>query len=129
MTIPVPSLQAGFTGVKDAKFVVPTASYKRENLTTKMPMLGFIEEAKIYKPPILNPTTDVSTARRVLMCRNDLRVKVGRRAKEERTIKFSIEGIGRNTKSFFPRPINNRPILVPTNSQDASKRNKLGLPR
>ena len=102
-------------------------SSSEKNLTTRMPLLGFVQDSDIYKPKILNPTTSIDTSDRVLACRNDLRVKVGRRPKEARTIKHVLEGYGRNTTSFFPRPPNNLPLLVPRSAVDASPSQSTGF--
>ena len=126
----IPALSAGLTGTRTVPAIdfVPGAVMKKENLFTRMPLLGFVPEGEIYKPKMLNPTTSIDTSDRVLMCRNDLRVKVGRRPKESRTIKQVLEGYSRNSSSFFPRPPNNLTLLVPRSSMDASRPNKLGLP-
>ena len=127
----IPSLRVGLSGTAALPAIdfVPTAVYKKENLTSKMPLLGFVPENEIDKPKMLNPTTSIDTSDRVLACRNDLRVKVGRKPKEARTIKMVLDGYGRGESSFFPRPPNNRPLLVSRSSIDASRPNKLGLPR
>lgn len=125
----IPSLLAGHSGVAavTASALVPTASFSRPNLLSSKPNLGFVKESDLYKPPMLNDTTSISTARRVLNCKNDLRVKVGRRAKD----KFSLHqtsGVGRNTQSIFPREHqNNLALLIPSDSHTAGRLNKLGL--
>ena len=35
---------------------------KKENLYTRMPLLGFVPEGEIYKPKMLNPTTSIDTS-------------------------------------------------------------------
>jgi hypothetical protein len=54
----------------------------------------------------------VYTYRREIMCRNDLRIKVGRAAKDKFIVHNSLEGVGRNTKSIFTKPQNNHPLLI-----------------
>ena len=126
----IPSLISGLEGKEavPAIALVPTASFKRENLTTKNPNLGYVPENQIYKPAMMNDTTSISTARRVIMCRNDLRVKVGRPAKDKFKL-HQTSGVGRKTNDIFPRERpNNSKLHITTDSQSVIKLNKLGVP-
>jgi hypothetical protein len=127
----IPSLMSGLEGKEavPAIALVPTASFKRENLTTKNPNLGYVPENQIYKPAMMNETTSISTARRVIMCRNDLRVKVGRPAKDKFKL-HQTSGVGRKTNDIFPRERpNNLPLHITTDSQSIFTLNKLGVPK
>eukprot|EP00966_Prymnesium_polylepis_P222687 5151391-Prymnesium_polylepis.7 len=130
--IPTPSVFSGLEGKSEVPTgaLVPTASFSRANLLSKNPMIGFVDEATIHKgkPKMLNGTTDVSTKRRVIACRNDLRVKVGHPAKDKLTMKPPT-GIGRKTKSIFPRDPNNLAVYVPASSDDGARNSKLGVPK
>lgn len=126
----IPSLISGLEGKEavPAIALVPTASFKRENLTTKNPNLGYVPENQIYKPAMMNDTTNISTSRRVIMCRNDLRVKVGRPAKDKFKL-HQTSGVGRKTNDIFPRERpNNSKLHITTDSQSVIKLNKLGAP-
>lgn len=128
----IPSLTASFLGKGEVPMVslVPTASFKRDNLLTKNPPLGYVDLLKDgQRPAMHNATTSISTARRVLHCRNDLRVKVGRPAKDRFALN-QTSGIGRNSKSIFSREhANNGKIMIPSDSQVAGRLNKLGVPK
>ena len=128
----IPALYAGMTGENEIPTLqfLPVASFKRENLLTRSPFLGFVNEKDIYRTPMLNPTTSIATDRRVMCCRNDLRVSVGRPAKDKRSM-YAPNGFSNkelNTNNKFARPFNNYKLLIPTNSQDASKKSMLGIP-
>ena len=126
----IPSLISGLEGKEavPAIALVPTASFKRENLTTKNPNLGYVPENQIYKPAMMNDTTNISTSRRVIMCRNHLRVKVGRPAKDKFKL-HQTSGVGRKTNDIFPRERpNNSKLHITTDSQSVIKLNKLGVP-
>lgn len=125
----IPSIYSGLEGKAAVPMIalVPSASFKKENTTTRQPSLGFVDPRKMDKPAMHNATTSISTARRVLHCRNDLRVKIGRPPKD----RFAVGQvtIGRKTTSIFPREHpNNGRIMIPSDSQVAYKLNKLGIP-
>ena len=127
----IPSLTAGLLGKETVPTLalVPTASFKRDNLLTKNPPLGFVDPKTMDKPAMHNAVTSIDTSRRVLMCKNDLRVKVGRSAKERFALN-QTSGIGRKTGSIFPRKHpNNGKIMIPSNSHVAGRLNKLGIPK
>ena len=63
------------------------------------------------------------------MCRNDLRIKVGRAAKDKFIVHNSLEGVGRNTNSIFTKPKNNNPLLIQADSNNVSRPSKLGRPK
>ena len=124
----IPSLYAGLTGVAEVPRIdiVPTAHFKRPNLLSREPHLGkYDSKNDVYKPKIMNASLGIDTSRRVIMCKNDLRVKVGRPAKDNARVEPSLKGVGRNTYCKFSRPTNNMPILNMADSQYASKVSKL----
>jgi len=124
----IPSLYAGFTGVAEVPRIdiVPTAHFKRPNLLSREPHLGkYDSKNDVYKPKMMNASLGTDTSRRVIMCKNDLRVKVGRPAKDKQVVNPALKGIGRNTYCEFSRPTNNMPILNMADSQNASKVSKL----
>ena len=124
----IPSLYAGFTGVAEVPRIdiVPTAHFKRPNLLSREPHLGkYDSKNDVYKPKMMNASLGTDTSRRVIMCKNDLRVKVGRPAKDNARVEPSLKGVGRNTYCKFSRPTNNMPILNMADSQNASKVSKL----
>lgn len=124
----IPSLYAGLTGVAEVPRIdiVPTAHFKRPNLLSREPHLGkYDSKNDVYKPKIMNASLGIDTSRRVIMCKNDLRVKVGRPAKDNARVEPSLKGVGRNTYCKFSRPTNNMPILNMADSQNASKISKL----
>ena len=128
----IPSLYSGLEGKETVPTVslVPTASFKRDNLLTKNPPLGYVDLLKDgQRPAMHNATTSISTARRVLMCKNDLRVKIGRPAKDRFAL-GQVTGVGRKTTSIFPREHrNNGRIMIPSDSHTAGRLNKLGIPK
>ena len=128
----IPSLTAGLLGKETVPMVslVPTASFKRDNLLTKNPPLGFVDPKTMEKPAMHNQTTSIDTSRRVLMCKNDLRQKVGRPAKERFQLNQTT-GVGRHhNTSIFPREHgNNGRIMIPSDSHTAGRLNKLGIPK
>ena len=128
----IPSLTAGLLGNSEVKTLelIPNASFKRENMTTKQPSLGYVDLLKDgHKPAMHNATTSISTARRVLHCKNDLRISIGRPPKQRFQLN-QTSGIGRNTNSIFPREnANNGRIMIPSDSHVAYKRNNLGIPK
>ena len=124
----IPSLYAGFTGVAEVPRIdiVPTAHFKRPNLLSREPHLGkYDSKNDVYKPKMMNASLGTDTSRRVIMCKNDLRVKVGRPAKDKQVVNPALKGIGRNTYCEFSRPPNNMPVLKMADSQNASKISKL----
>ena len=127
----IPSIYTGIKGqaVVPSVDLVPSASFKRENMTTRNPALGYVDPMTMDKPAMHNQTTSISTARRVLMCKNDLRVKVGRPAKHRFALN-QTSGIGRKTSSIFTREHpNNGRIMRPSDNHVASRLNKLGIPK
>ena len=60
----------------------------------------------------MNASLGTDTSRRVIMCKNDLRVKVGRPAKDKQVVNPALKGIGRNTYCEFSRPPNNMPMYL-----------------
>ena len=127
----IPSLTAGLEGKEELPMLalIPTSSFKRENMTTKNPPLGFVDPKNMHQQPMMNDTTSISTARRVLHCKNDLRISIGRPAKQRFQLN-QTSGIGRNTNSIFPREkANNGKIMIPSDSHVAYKRNNLGIPK
>ena len=127
----IPSLTAAFLGKETVPTIalVPTCSFKRDNLLTKNPPLGFVDPKMMDKPPMHNQTTSIDTSRRVLMCKNDLRVKIGRPAKDRFAL-GQTTGVGRKTTSIFPREHgNNGRIMIPSDSHTAGRLNKLGIPK
>jgi hypothetical protein len=127
----IPSLNAGLLGKETVPTIalVPTASFKRDNLLTKNPPLGFVDPKTMDKPAMHNQTTSIDTSRRVLMCKNDLRQKVGRPAKDRFALNQTT-GVGRKTTSIFPREHkNNGRIMIPSDSHTAGRLNKLGIPK
>ena len=126
----IPSLTSGLEGKGEVPTIalVPTASFKRDNLLTRNPPLGYVDPKNMEKPAMHNATTSISTARRVLHCKNDLRVKIGRSAKDRFALN-QTSGIGRKTSSIFPREhANDGKIMIPSDSHVAGRLNKLGVP-
>ena len=128
----IPSLTASLLGKSEVQTIalVPSASFKRDNLLTRNPALGYVDLLKDgQRPAMHNQTTSISTARRVLHCRNDLRVKIGRPAKDRFALN-QTSGIGRKTSSIFPREhANDGKIMIPSDSHVAGRLNKLGVPK
>lgn len=128
----IPSLTAALLGKSEVPTIalVPSASFKRDNLLTRNPALGYVDLLKDgQRPAMHNQTTSISTARRVLHCRNDLRVKIGRPAKDRFALN-QTSGIGRKTSSIFPREhANDGKIMIPSDSHVAGRLNKLGVPK
>jgi len=120
--IPIPSIYSGITGKKDIVVNVPNAGFIKPNLTNKKPLQAFQEN---YKPKMFSESLGCDTSRRVLSCRNDLRVKVGKKLKEKSTVKPSYEGVGRKTVSIFERPVNDLPLMPTYDSNDISRLSKL----
>jgi hypothetical protein len=126
----LPALYAGLTG--DAPKKPPpvgktTGSFVRQNLLSTQPNLGFVKENKLYKPKMYDNISKFAD-RRVMSCRNDLRVVIGNPPKDHLVVRPPLVGIGRRTHhKIFPRPQNNLPVLVPANSADASRPSKLGI--
>ena len=127
----IPSLYSGLQGKEavPAVALVPGTLFRRANMTTKEPSLGYVPPEQMHKQPMMNDCTSIDTSRRVIHCKNDLRIFIGRPPKD----KFALNqtsGVGRKTSSIFPREYaNNGKIMVTSDSQVASKLNKLGLPR
>ena len=127
----IPSLTSGLLGNTEVPTIalIPSASFMRHNLLTKNPPLGFVDPKNMDKPAMHNATTSISTARRVLHCRNDLRIKIARPPKDRFALN-QTSGIGRKTNSIFPREnANNGRIMIPSDSHVAYKRNNLGIPK
>jgi hypothetical protein len=127
----IPSLYSGLQGNAEVPTLalIPSASFMRHNLLTKQPSLGFVDPKNMHQQPMMNDTTSISTARRVLHCRNDLRILIGRPPKDRFNV-GQVTGIGRNTNSIFPREkANNGKIMIPSDSHVAYKRNNLGIPK
>ena len=118
----IPSIYSGITGKKDIVVNIPNAGFMKLNLTNKEPLQAFQVP---YKPKIFSESLGCDTSRRVMMCRNDLRVRVGKKAKEKSIVRPSLEGVGRKTTSIFERPVNNLPILPSYDSNDISRLSKL----
>jgi len=113
----IPSLLSGMTGDHEVPRIdiVPAAQFSRPNLLSRSPNLGKYESKDIYKPKMMNNALSIDTGRRVINCQNTLRTVVGKAAKEKQTVKPVIAG--RNFTSL--------PILVSTDSQNASRQSKL----
>ena len=127
----IPSLTSGLLGNTEVPTIalIPSASFMRHNLLTKNPPLGFVDPKNMDKPAMHNATTSISTARRVLHCKNDLRISIGRPPKQRFQLN-QTSGIGRKTNSIFPREnANNGRIMIPSDSHVAYKRNNLGIPK
>jgi|TARA_E500000318_G_scaffold53039_1_gene49393 hypothetical protein len=119
----IPSLYSGLTGDSEIPMIdfVPTVQFSRANLLSRDPLLGFYDSVTdVYKPKMMNAALGIDTSRRVINCKNDLKTKVGRPAKEKSIVRPVTKGVGRNTSSVFRQPAN-LPVIVPTHSQDASK--------
>lgn len=109
--------------------LVPTQGFYKSNLRSRDPLLGYQDDIPRKVPPMLNNLTNAAPYRRTLMLKNDLRVKVIRQPKGKFAVYNSLQGVGRNQKSIFPRPKNDHPLLTPADSQHAFSRNTLGVPK
>ncbi len=118
----IPSLYSGLTGNSEVPMIdfMPTVQFSRANLLSRDPLLAFYDNVTDYKPKMMNAALGIDTSRRVINCKNDLKTKVGRPAKEKSIVRPVTEGVGRNTSSVF-RQAANLPVIVPTHSQDISK--------
>jgi hypothetical protein len=121
----------GFTGKKEPTpfDLVPSQGFYHGNLKTRRPLLGYQDNINENVPSVLTSLTADASYRRMINCRNDLRVKVLRGPKDKFKVHNSLEGVGRNQQSRFPKPKNNYPLLVPADSQNINVKNKLGLPK
>lgn len=129
MSLPViPGLQKGSKEPTQFDIVPPTGFYKG-NLKTRRPLLSYQDDITENVPSFLNNLTNVAAYRREIMCRNDLRIKVGRAAKDKFIVHNSLEGVGRNTNSIFTKPKNNHPLLIQADSNNLSRPSKLGRPK
>jgi len=121
----------GFSGKREptAFDIVPSQGFYKGNLKTRRPLLGYQDDITENVPSMLTNLTNVAAYRREIMCRNDLRVKVGRTAKDKFMVYNSLEGVGRNTYSIFAKPKNNHPLLIPADSNNVRRPSKLGVPK
>jgi hypothetical protein len=122
---------AGFTGKREptAFDIVPSQGFYKGNLKTRHPLLSYQDDITENVPSFLNNLTNVAGYRRGIMCRNDLRIKVGRAAKDKFIVHNNLEGVGRNTNSIFTKPKNNHPLLIQADSNNVSRPSKLGRPK
>jgi hypothetical protein len=129
MSLPViPGLQKG--SKEPTQFdIVPATGFFKGNLKTRNPLLSYQDDITENVPSFLNNLTNVAAYRRAIMCRNDLRIKVGRAAKDKFIVHNSLEGVGRNTNSIFTKPKNNHPLLIQADSNTVSRPSKLGRPK
>ena len=125
-TIP-PTIQ-GLSGKSEQAVFTPNAGFMKKQLLSRNPLLGYQEGLAETAPSVLTPLTADASYRKMINCRNDLRVKVLRGPKEKFKVHNSLEGVGRNQQSRFTKPKNNYPLLVAADSQNISLKNKLGLP-
>ena len=129
MALPViPGLQKGSKEPTPFQ-IVPSQGFYKGNLKTRNPLLSYQDDKTENVPSFLNNLTNVSAYRRQIMCRNDLRIKVGRAAKDKFIVHNSLEGEGRNTNSIFTKPKNNHPLLIQADSNNVSRPSKLGRPK
>ena len=129
MALPViPGLQKG-SKEPTAFEIVPSQGFYKGNLKTRKPLLSYQDDINENVPSFLNNLTNVAGYRREIMCRNDLRIKVGRAAKDKFIVHNSLEGVGRNTNSIFTKPKNNHPLLIQADSNNVSRPSKLGRPK
>ena len=129
MALPViPGLQKGSKEPTPFQ-IVPSQGFYKGNLKTRNPLLSYQDDKTENVPSFLNNLTNVSAYRRQIMCRNDLRIKVGRAAKDKFIVHNSLEGVGRNTNSIFTKPKNNHPLLIQADSNNVSRPSKLGRPK
>ena len=129
MGIP-PQIQ-GLTGNREPSIIdiVPTTGFMKTQLRSKNPLLGYQEYIAESAPPVLTPLTSDSSYRRMIMCRNDLRIKVLRAPKDKFKIHNTLIGVARNESSIFQKPKNNHRLLIPADSNDIQRPNKLGIPK
>lgn len=127
----IPPLIPGLTGNQEPSIIdiVPTTGFMKTQLRTRNPLLGYQEGISEAAPAVLNALSADSSYRRMIMCRNDLRVKVLRAPKDKFKIHNSMIGVARNEKSIFQKPKNNHPLLIPADSNDIQRPNKLGIPK
>ena len=129
MALPViPGLQKGSKEPTQFDIVTATGFFKG-NLKTRNPLISYQDDITENVPSFLNNLTNVAVYRRGIMCRNDLRIKVGRAAKDKFIVHNSLEGVGRNTNSIFTKPKNNHPLLIQADSNNVSRPSKLGRPK
>jgi hypothetical protein len=118
----IPSIYSGITGNKDIVVNIPNAGFMKTNLTNRQPLQM---QTEVYKPKMFSESLGCDTSRRVISCRNDLRVKVGKKSKEKSIVRPSLVGVGRNTQSTFAIPPNDLPLMPAYNSNDVSRISKL----
>jgi hypothetical protein len=127
----IPPQITGLTGKQEPSLIdiMPTTGFMKTQLKTRNPLIGFQEGISEAAPAVLNALSADSSYRRMIMCRNDLRVKVLRAPKDKFKIHNSLIGVARNEKSIFQKPKNNHPLLIPADSNDIQRSNKLGVPK
>ena len=127
----IPPRIPGVTGNQEPSIIdiVPTTGFMKTQIRSRNPLLGYQEYISESAPPVLNALSADSSYRRMIMCRNDLRVKVLRAPKDKFKIHNLLIGVGRNEKSIFQKPKNNHPLLIPADSNDIQRPNKLGIPK
>jgi hypothetical protein len=109
--------------------IVPATGFYKGNLKSRRPLLSYQDDITENVPSFLNNLTNVAAYRREIMCRNDLRTKVGRARKDKFIVHNSLEGVGRNNNSIFTKPKNNYPLLIQPDSNNVSRPSKLQRPK
>ena len=130
----IPGIRNGLQSkMPEVQPTVPTSGFMHDGATRANRVdLGYATESGLQasKPKYLNDTIDYSTARGVIMCKNDLRVRVLRGAPPEQ-LDRPPAGYGRHqnqTISYTAEHPNDLPIMPLASSQHASLINRLGQP-
>ncbi len=111
--------------------LIPPRHSGNEILKSRNPLLGYQDGIQQAIPPMLNDLTAQPSHRQMIMCRNELRVKVLRNPKTlgKNFAYNSLQGVSRNESSIFPKPKNNHNLLIPADNLVIHKKSKLGLPK
>ena len=104
-----PSFEKGEKTEVSYATLIPSSGFtNRKTLTTKYPLLGYVDSNTIYGPSPMNNLTDVAGVQKVAICRNELKIKII--PPQQPTYEAKPLAIGRYDDS------NAIPILQPPNS-------------
>tara|TARA_Y100000385_G_C12997719_1_gene595706 strand:+ start:681 stop:1076 length:396 start_codon:yes stop_codon:yes gene_type:complete len=131
MTTSIPPTIPGLTQTQSPSIfdLTPNSGFMKKQLLSRNPLLGYQEGIRNDVPSVLTGLTADASYRKMITCKNDLRVKVLRAPKDKFIVHNSLKGVGRNEQSIFPKPRNDHSLLIPADSHNISLQNKLGLPK
>jgi hypothetical protein len=123
-----------YNGILGKKAVGPNEILATSSAPSRIPLTSRKAAwgVDLGKNEFNSPATDITMTnnyRREDSCKTDLMIKEGRPPKDPIKVLASYHGVGRNQSSVFPRPPNNGPLLIPTNSMFSGRPSKLGQPK